>query len=113
MSPLPSAVLLSTVTIKRRTRGVVSGTLEPKITESTVATGVRCRIEPLTGRLADSILGRIPEATHRLFANTTDLIQGDLLTDEASVNYAVREMNAMPGPAKSHHLEGILERMQT
>lgn len=108
---IPNSWMTHTVTIKRRTRAFVSGTKQPTVSEANVTTGLKVRIEPMTGQAAQTILGRIPEATHRLFTNSADLKQGDLVVDEAAGGrtYVVREMNAMPAFAKNHHLEAVLE----
>ena len=76
------------------------------MTETPQATGIRARLEPLSGRLQQTVLGRIPSATHRLFTNRLDVRANDLITEEATgQKYVVHEVSNFFG----HHIEAILE----
>jgi len=103
---LPGSVLIQAVTLTRPVHSYASGTKQPIVTETVQAAGIRARIEPLSGRLQETVLGRIPMATHRLFMNRTDVLVSDLITDEASgQKYVVHEVSNFFG----HHIEAILE----
>jgi hypothetical protein len=104
---LPGALLTTRATILRPVRSYASGTKQPIVTETSQATGVRVRLEPLAGELQATVLGRLPTATHRLFTNHADLKPNDVVKDEgSSQKYVVREVGNFFG----HHVEAILER---
>ena len=101
-----SSLLIHTVTLTRPVRSYAGGTKQPLVTETVQATGIRARLEPLSGRLQETVLGRIPSATHRLFTNRLDVKENDLVTDEATgQRYVVHQVSNFFG----HHLEAILE----
>jgi len=103
---LPGSLLIQAVTLTRPVRSYASGTKQPIVTEMPQATGIRARIEPLSGRLQETVLGRIPSATHRLFTSRQDVRANDLITDEATgQTYVVHEVSNFFG----HHIEAILE----
>ncbi|MDP3760921.1 MAG: hypothetical protein Q8R01_10445 [Ramlibacter sp.] len=103
---LPGSVLIQAVTLTRPVHSYASGTKQPIVTETLQATGIRTRIEPLSGRLQETVLGRIPSATHRLFTNRLDVRANDLITEETSgQTYVVHEVSNFFG----HHIEAILE----
>lgn len=102
---LPSGLLMHAVTVLRPVRSYAAGTKQPIVTETTQATGVRVRIEPLSGSVRETVMGRLPEATHRLFTNSQDLKVHDVI-QHGSQRYLVREV----GNFFDHHLEAILEQ---
>ena len=103
---LPGSVLIQAVTLTRPVHSYASGTKQPIVTETQQAAGIRARIEPLSGRLQETVLGRIPSATHRLFTNRLDVRANDLITEEATgQKYVVHEVSNFFG----HHIEAILE----
>jgi len=103
---LPGALLIDRITVTRQTRGFAPGTKQPIVTETIIGTGIRARLEPLAGSVRETVLGRLPGATHRLFLNAATLQQDDLVTDEATnKQFRVREAGNFFG----HHLEAILE----
>ena len=103
---LPGSLLIHAVTLTRPVRSYATGTKQPIVTETQQATGIRVRLEPLSGRLQETVLGRIPSATHRLFTNRLDVKANDLITEEAtSQRYVVHEVSNFFG----HHVEAILE----
>ena len=103
---LPGALLIHKITIIRQSRGFAPGTKQPIVTESTIGTGIRARFEPLSGSARETVLGRIPEATHKLFLNVANLKQDDIVEDEATLQqFTVREVGDFFG----HHMEAILE----
>jgi len=103
---VPGSLLIQTVTLTRPVRSYASGTKQPIVTETLQATGIRARLEPLSGRLQETVLGRLPSATHRLFTNRQDIRANDLITDEATgQKYVVHEVSNFFG----HHVEAILE----
>lgn len=103
---LPNALLTKTFQFLRPIHSYAVGTKQPIVTETSQATGVRARIEPLSGRLAQTVLGRLPSATHRLFTNSLILKQNDLVKDEANnQKYIVHEVSNF----FDHHVEAILE----
>ena len=103
---VPGSLLIQAVTLTRPVRSYASGTKQPLVTETVQATGIRARLEPLSGRLQETVLGRIPSATHRFFTNRLDVKANDLIQDEASgQKYVVHEVSHFFG----HHLEAILE----
>lgn len=103
---VPGSLLIQAVALTRPVRSYASGTKQPIVTETLQATGIRARIEPLSGRLQETVLGRMPTATHRLFTNRLDVKANDLITEEATgQKYVVHEVSNFFG----HHLEAILE----
>lgn len=106
---LPGSLLLSSITVTRRATSIDAGTLQPTETVSTVASAVPARLEPLTGSILNTVIGRLPDASHLLFTNDFDLKQDDRVVDENSVKYRVREVKSLPGLFKGHHIEAILE----
>ena len=103
---LPNALLTKTFQFLRPIHNYAVGTKQPIVTETSQATGIRARLEPLSGRIAQTVLGRIPSATHRLFTSRQDVRANDLITDEASgQKYIVHEVSNFFG----HHIEAILE----
>jgi hypothetical protein len=103
---LPGSLLIQAVTLTRPVHSYASGTKQPIVTETQQAAGIRARIEPLSGRLQETVLGRIPSATHRLFTNRLDVRANDLITEEATgQKYVVHEVSNFFG----HHIEAILE----
>jgi len=104
---LPASLLSVLVTVLRPIHSYAAGTKQPIVTETSQATGVRVRVEPLSGDVAATVLGRLPTATHRLFTNHKDLKQNDVVKDEATnQKYVVREVSNF----FDHHIEAILER---
>ena len=103
---VPGSLLIHAVTLTRPVHSYATGTKQPIVTETPQATGIRARIEPLSGRLQETVLGRIPSATHRLFTNRLDVRANDLITDQATgQKYVVHEVSNFFG----HHVEAILE----
>lgn len=102
---LPNSLLIHSVTILRPVRSMATGTRQPIVTETVQATGVRVRIEPLSGSVRETVLGRLPEATHRLFTNRQDIKVNDVI-QRGTQKYLVREA----GDFFDHHLEAILEQ---
>ena len=89
---------------------MVGGTKQPKVTYQTVATNVKCRIEPVSGDLTNTILGRIHDATHRMFINANVQIEPNyLIIDADDHEYLVQEVQDAAGAA--HHNEVILRTM--
>jgi len=104
---LPASLLPILMTVLRPIHSYATGTKQPIVTETSQATGVRVRLEPLSGDLRETVLGRLPEATHRLFTNHKDLKQNDIVKDESNnQKYVVREVSNF----FDHHLEAILQR---
>jgi len=102
---LPNALLIHSVTILRPVRSMAAGTKQPIVTETAQATGVEARIEPLSGGLRETVLGRLPEATHRLFTNHQDVKVNDVI-QRGTQKYLVREV----GDFFNHHVEAVLEQ---
>jgi len=102
---LPNSLLIDSVTILRPVRSMATGTKQPIVTETVQATGVRVRIEPLSGGVRETVMGRLPEATHRLFTNSQDVKVNDVLQLGVQ-KFVVREVGDFFG----HHLEAILEQ---
>jgi len=102
---LPNSLLIDSVTILRPVRSMAAGTKQPIVTETVQATGVRVRIEPLSGGVRETVLGQLPEATHRLFTNSQDVKVNDIIQRGAQ-KFLVREV----GDFFDHHLEAILEQ---
>ncbi|MFH1230003.1 MAG: hypothetical protein V1709_00760 [Planctomycetota bacterium] len=102
-----SSWLTDTVTVKKPTHSV---DVNNQIVESeTSVTGVKARIEPLTGGRDRTVLGKFPSATHKMFCEVgVDIDAGYQVLDANSITYEVNYV------AKyfSHHKEVILEQKE-
>ena len=65
-----------TVTIKPCVVGVVYGKDQPTNTEGTNVTGVRCFMQAISGRLAETIFGRYPDAQFQGYFPPGTVIKG-------------------------------------
>jgi len=85
----------STVSIARSS---VAGN---KTTYATVATGVACHIQPLSGELAIAEMGRYAK-THLMFSKT-EVKVGDRLTDASGKEYEVVSSEGHSFRGRSHY----------
>lgn len=100
-----SAWLIHTVTVNKPAQTVNASS--QIVDASTSTTGVKARIEPLTGGRDRTALGKFPSATHKMFCeNGADIDAGDEIVDENDVTYEVNYVADYFG----HHKEAILER---
>lgn len=78
------------------------------LTYVTVAIGVKARIEPLSGARAMTLMGRFPNASHRMFIRSSvDVKPGYRVLDDRGRTFEVESQNEYEG-FSSHHREAIL-----
>ncbi len=101
------SLLIHACTISRPVR--VAGSNARKITYEIIATGVSCRFAPLDAATKQTILGRIPNAVHRVFFDAgTNIRDNDVLT-RSEIDYTAREVIEYPGMSGADHIECIAE----
>ena len=101
---LPNRWLIHTITIKRASVSLVNK--QPKLSSyETIATGIKARIEPRTGDIRETLMGKLKNATHIMWLNSTDIKETDIIVDQANKEYTIRYV----GDYFMHHLECFLE----
>ena len=95
-------------TIKRTAYTTTTG--KSTKTLSTISTENRGRFEPLRGDIVTGFIGRVPNATHRLFTNiSVNMKIEDIVIDEDAVEYEVKSLEKRKYFAMNHHLEVLLK----
>jgi len=74
--------------------------------------GVSCRIQPLSGRLAQSVMGMYPDATHMLYVGDTAVKPNDRVVDQNGQKYIVMSVQAYRDRVNFHHRECVLSELQ-
>lgn len=109
-----SVHLIHTVTRGIKTDGFATATKQPIITYVD-STGIKCRLDPLTGKYAETILGKYPKASYLgNFEASQSLAVGDKITVTVgpSGDGVVGKVFMVVDVAVfgAHHLEAVLER---
>lgn len=77
-----------------------------------VATGLACRIQPLSGRSGQTVIGMYPEATHMLYLGTdTEPKAQDMIVDGDSREYVVISASRYKDQTAVHHYECVLAEL--
>jgi len=98
-------MMIHTATVKRPSLGFVPGTKKPVNNVPTLVTdNLICRIEPLSGREQESVLGRFPKATQKITWRTTELKSSDIITWSGQ-EFILQGIKNYFG----HHFEAVLE----
>lgn len=83
-------------TVKKPAHGFAPGTKQPTQDWTTLGTA-QCVISPRGGSLRETLLGRVPEATHRMFAVTALAIEKGCRVEASGKAYNVEDVQR-PGP---------------
>jgi len=99
--------LTDTVTVKKPVHTV---DVNNQIVESeTSVTGIKARIEPLSGGRDRTVMGKFPSATHKMFCESgVDIDAGYQVVDVNNITYDVNHSANYFG----HHKEVILEQKE-
>lgn len=102
-----SGFLKDTVSITRQSESI-SGK-QKVMTSATVSASASCLIQPISGTLAMSILGRYPSAVNIIFFDSSqDIKENDILNDGTD-DYMVLNVDNVDRPGTLHHKEAIVE----
>lgn len=102
-------LLINTVTIQSNVYPT-GGTGNMTVTYTSLYTGIKCRIEPSSASVGKSVIGRFPNATHRIFCDSSIIIkEGYKVIDENNIEYIVVGVESFSNFSK-HHTECMLER---
>lgn len=115
-----SDMLIHTVTVHRLTRTHVAGQLKTTTTPSTVATGVKGKIDLLRGELAGAPAGTIERATHQWFGGESNDVRPKDVLEVTDVDSAISGVQVgdyfvvgMVDAPDNDHVEAIMEFSQT
>lgn len=102
-----------TVTIKRSSPTMSGAYTQIVGPYSTSSTGSACRIAPLSGRLAQTVIGQYADASHMLYIDaTTSIKPGDRVTDQDAKAYVVITVQKFKDKYEAHHQECVLAEIE-
>ena len=109
-----TSYLTQTAKVRRQILSNVTGTRQPTASWSTVHPGLPCRTEELSTRLAATLLGRFPDATHRAFftASAQDIVKLDDQLEVDGDRFAVQSVTRIKGARDIHHVEVVARRLR-
>lgn len=104
-------LLIHSATVKRP---VATVTGRYKVTFTTIATGVPCRLTPIDGRLVNTALGRMDKATHIVYLRGGQEIGQNYILEISGFSgkefRVVEDLRAYAvTPTAPHHIECLVE----